>query len=569
MSKAVSFIKEHCLCFIASFVMLLTVFILVKDVVLFGDDIWVGFYGDFKYIFLTPEHGRFIQSVQMKSLCLWIPKLLHIHPNSMSFLNSIAVSVNIAIVCFISAMFVNIGQKKTKIIPILALGIFLFYFNSLLRHTGVQEIQSLTFHFAYVFGLAMFLGFLLIFGEMLFAQKFFSKKTVVFCSVFSFLAALSDAYAYIGIISVFFAFCVAAFMIFLKTLQNHNFVDNFKSFCKKYYALISVSVCFFIGGIISIATTIPMDGDRFIENNFICSLSSFYNLFLPQFMEACIFKHLFSIVLFLILFTILLFKSDKDLKNIFYPLFFVSGIFGFFFMLFFGGTENFYEVGKFWIWHNDLQIILKMVLMTVDIVLFGILMKITPYKKIISIVMLIIVYSSLFLLPEIIRDYTFVYQRTTKAKPIMYMAEKMYLFYTYNKQTAVLPISALKQYNASTFYHLSYFEHSEENDILYYNNIGYYLVGILEIENYENKNEYKVVEEKTKKLEFYPHWFRLTYIPKIYNLPDESCVKYRFDNDEKAMKKFYDKGGTFTVEELEQLNFNKLLDKDFVLNKKK
>lgn len=565
----VSFIKEHCLWFIASFVMMLTVFILIKDVVLSGDDIWVGFYGDFKYIFLTPEHGRFIQSLQMKSLCLWIPKLLHIHPNSMSFVNSIAVSVNIAIVCFISAMFVNLGQKKTKLIPLLALGIFLFYFSSLVRYTGVQEIQSLTFHFAYVFGLAMFLGFLLVFGELLFSQKIFSKKTVIFCSIFSFLAALSDAYAYIGIISVFFAFCVAAFMIVLQTLQNHNFVDNFKNFCKKYYALISVSVCFFIGGIISIATTIPMDGDRFIENNFVCSLSNFYNLFLPQFMEACIFKHLFSIVLFLILFTIVLFKSDKDLKNIFYPLFLVSGIFGFFFMLFFGGTEKFYEIGKFWIWHNDLQIIFKMVLLTVDIVLFGILMKITPYKKIISIVMLIIVYLSLFLLPEIIRDYTFIHQRTTTAKPIMYMAEKMYLFYTYNEETAVLPISALKQYNASTFYLLSYFEHSEENDILYYKNAGYYLVDILEIENYEDRNKYKAVEETVKKLEFYPHWFRLTYIPKIYNLSVDSCVKYRFDDDEKAMKKFYDKGGTFTVEELEQLNFSKLLDKDFVLNKKK
>lgn len=563
MFKFLSFIKERLLWFIVGFAMILTVFMLVKDAVLSGDDVWVGFYGDYKYIFLTPEHGRFIQSLQMKTLCCWVPKLLHIHPNSMSYVNSFVVGLNFTLLCFATAMFGFVGQKKTKMVPLIAVGVFLFCLNLLISSDSIQELRVLTFHFAYIFGLVMFFAFLLIFGEVLYTPppRKSASKTVIFCSVLSFLAALNDTYAYIGIISIFFAFCVSIFMILLQSCKNHDFSDSFKSFCKKYYVLISMSVCFVIGGIIAISTTLRMEGDRFVESNFDSSFSNFCNLFLPQFWDACILRHLPFVLLLLLLFTILLLNSDKDKKSVFYPMFLTVGIFGFFFMLFFGGSKCYYEIDKFWIYQRDLQNNYLIILIAINLILWGFL-KINK-RKIFNAIMVICICSTFCFLPKIESIYSQELQKSTLARKTMYMSEKMYLFYIYNQETPILPMSALKQYISESFYLLSNYIKTEY-DI--YISAYVYLLGM---DNFEDVNTYNSVEEATKKIRFSSTWFRTVYVPKIYNLSDEECLEYGFDDDDKALRKFSDKGGTFTVEELEQLNFSKLLDRDFVLNKKK
>lgn len=563
MFKFLSFIKEQLLWFIVSIAMILTVFMLVKDAVLSGDDLWIGFYGDYKYIFLTPEHGRFIQSLQMKTLCCWVPKLLHIHPNAMSYVNSFVVGLNFTLLCFATAMFGYIGQKKTKMVPLIAVGVFLFCLNLLIGNDSIQELRVLTFHFSYILGLVMFFAFLLIFGEVLYTPppRKSASKTVIFCSVFSFLAALNDTYAYIGIISIFFAFCVLIFMILRQSFKNHDFLGSFKSFYKKYYALISMSVCFVIGGIIAILTTLRMEGDRFVDSNFNSSLSNFCNLFLPQFWDACILRYLPFVLLLLLLFTILLLKSDKDKKDVFYPTFLTVGIFGFFFMLFFGGSKYYYEIDKFWIYHRDLQNNYLIILIAINITLWGFLK--TNNRKVFNAIMVICICATFFLFPKIESIYPQELHKNIIARKTMYISEKMYLFYIYNQETAILPISALKQYISESFYLLSNFIKTE-----YDINISAY-VYLLGVENHDDINAYNSVEEATKKIKFSSTWFRTVYVPKIYNLTDEDCLEYGFDDDDKALKNFCEKGGTFTVEELELLDFTKLLDKEFVLNKNK
>lgn len=562
MLKLLAFFKNHFFLFLTSFIMIATIFMLIKDSVLMGDDIWLSFYGDLKYIFLTPEHGRFLQSLQLKTLCYWIPSLLHIHPNSMFSVNSVFIALNITSVCFITALFGFIGQKKDKMLTFVAVGIFLFYFN-LLLDLNIEQLRLLTFNYAYVFGLAMFLGFLLIFGEMLLSTNKFSKKTIFLCSCFSFLAGLNDTYAYIGIISIFFAFCISILTVMQKAFKNHNFLENIKSFYKEYYALIFISACFVSGGIIAISTTVTMEGSRFIEHNFIHSLSNFYNSFLPQFMHACILQHRISIAVLLLLFTVLCIKFNKNLKFIFYPTFVTVGVFGFFLMLFFGGIEKYYEAGKYWIWHNDLQTNLTVILIAINFALWGFLKTKTGDYKLFNTLMAIFILSAFFTLPNLTNVYAQNKKSSKFDKKQMYIAEKMYLLYAYNKETAILPISTLKGNIASTFYLLTYYslDKEKEND--------FSSVWLLENENYDNQNEYNAAEQKTKTLTFSQTWFRTVYIPKIYNISEDECVNYKFDDDNTAIKKYNEKGGIFTEEELKDLNFTKLKDKDFVLNKKK
>lgn len=559
MFKHFAFFKNHLLCFLTGLVMIATVFIFIKDSVLMGDDIWLGFLGDLKYICLTPEHGRFLQSLQMKTLCYYIPSLFHIHPNSMYPVYAMFIGLNITLVSLMTALFGFIGQKKDKMLSLITGGFFLFYFKLLLTGES-EELRLLSFNFAYVFGLAMFLGFLLIFGEILFSQNKFSKKTIFLCSVFSFLAGLNDTYAYIGIISIFFAFCVSVLTVLKQTLKNHDFSGNFKYFCKKNRDLIYISLCFVAGGIISISTTVTIESSRFIEHNFVYSLSNFYNSFLPQFTQACILQHRISIVVLLLLFTVICIKFNKNLKLLFYPIFVTVGVFGFFLILFFGGIENFYEAGKYWIWHKDLQTNLTVILIAINFALWGFLKTKTGDYKLFNTMMAIFICSSFFALPKITKVYTLNKKTSRIDKKTMYIAEKMYLFYTYNNETAILPISALKGNIASTFYLLTDIDDlKEEND--------FSLVWILENVSWDDKNEYNSAEQKAKKILFSQTYFRTVYIPKIYNISEEKCVNYKFDDDNTAMKIFNKKGGIFTDQELQNLNFTKLKDKNFVLNK--
>lgn len=563
MFKCLVFVKKNLLWFITGFVMFIVVFFLMKDTVLSGDDIWLGFYGDWKYIFLTPEHGRFLQSIQMKTLCYWIPSLLNIHPNAMSYINAFIVSFDVVLLCFITALFGYIGRKKSKMVPILALGVYIYYSNILFNGVNVQEIRLLSFHFAYIFGLMMFLGFWLIFGEILFAKEQISTKKLVLCSIFAFFAAMNDTYAYIGIISLFFASCTSACLILKETLKNHNFVENIKNFFKKYYALLSMGLCYCLGGAATILTTYAYDSERFMENSFSCSFSNFYNLFLPQFLQACVFKHYLFVFLFAILFASILFIAPKKEKILFYSCCLSVGVFGFFMILFFGGMENFYEKGKFWIWHADLQNTLTIILLAIDIALWGFLAIITKYKKVFRAIAFVLLCTTILIFPDICDNYRFLKEEASAAKKQMYMSEKMYLFYTYKKEMALLPLSSLKHYIASTFYLNNYYPEDDE-EIIYTDE--YRNIDILEIPNFEDRELYAKSEETAKSTVFKNTWFRTVYTRKIYNILKENSVYYMFADDDVALKKFYQNGGTFTVEELQKLDFTKLMDKNFVLN---
>ena len=56
----------------------------------------------------------------------------------------------------------------------------------------------------------------------------------------------------------------------------------------------------------------------------------------------------------------------------------------------------------------------------------------------------------------------------------------------------------------------------------------------------------------------------ISYYPRIYKSFKSAQLGYCFCDN--AMEKFYELGGTFTDEELNNIQFKRLLDEDFVLN---
>lgn len=566
MDNGLYFIKKNFSLISISLIMFLFIFFLTKDTILSGDDIWLGFYGDWKYIFLTPEHGRFLQSIQMKTFCYWLPSLFNVHPNALSLIHSAIISINITAVCFISTLYGYIGRKKTKLVSLFAFGTFIFYVKLLMEGDIVQEIRLLSFNFAYVFGLLMFLAFWLIFGEIIFSNKELSQKNIILCSIFAFLASLNDTYSYIGVITIFSAFCFVSYKIFKQIKEKHNFWEPIKAFCKKYIGYITILLTYLIGSTITILTTFEDSTTRFCDENFAYTFSNFFKLFLPQFTQACILQHLILVIPLIIL-AIVIFFTSKNREKILVPTScLLIGVLGFFLMLFFGGTEKFYEAGKFWVWRSDLQTTLIMIFLSVDFALFGFLFSETKHPKILKTIAGILLCSTIALVPNFASKYKFNINQNKPAKQQMYMSEKIYLFYAYKKETAILPISSLKHYIASNFYLFTYFY--DNGEIPESINGEYSDTDILEIPNYPNREEYKRIEQKTKNLTFSQTWFRNVYIDAIYKISKKDSVPYKFDDDNAALKKFHDMGGRFTAEELQQLNFTKLKDKNFVLNTK-
>lgn len=514
--------------------------------VLTGDDMYLSFfrYEPFKELIMV-NHGRYLSQYQIKFFGYILPSILNFHPNFITgTLSALVKSLNIACVCLFSGLFAYITRRKSFGLAALTLGIFYIYFFKLISE-NTDEISSLTYHFGYVGGLMMYLGFLFIISKLVITKTNFSSKMTAFASIFAFLAALNDTFAVTGIIFISFLYIVFS----INEIMIEKSATNIKDVCKKYKSAFFICNTFLIGGLISICGMLYDNHMAvYFDDNFTINLDSIMN-FLPQYFGATIGTRPILITIIVILSALILRRNSNGDRNTALTVWAMAvGLLGFFFSLLIGGDTTFYEQGKFWVWHRDLQLYLLIHLIAIFLLLYGKFVEKLPSKARFGL-------TTLFVLIAIFnvttaKTFAQTYKETINTfkteQYYAYKTEKMYLFYMTKNQHAYLPVSVLRQNNISS----NFWNGIDNRD---------------EIEIFDryktstNQAEQEDLKNKIEKITFEKSFFRRLYIASIYKKDYEKIPQYSFSDDKDAYKKYIDNGGNLSNLEDKTINFNKLL----------
>lgn len=491
-------------------------------------------YKNFWEFYSTADHGCFISWIYIKLIGYYIPTLLGMHPSSSLFSN-IMVAFDFAIYIFLISNFASIFTKRKTLMPvwyILAFAIMYHLFFCMLYGCVTTYCR----HFRYVFTAVFYFLFWGYFIKI-FVEQQITKRQTFYISTISFLVGLSTECVNLSTFFsiIIFIFCQLIIIINKEKGSILNALKHIKNIDRIFYIsafwLILGIVCFYINpGFWLLAK------QRQAVSN-IDNLSVVWNL-IHDFMQS-LFKILFvldyqiglSIALIVLsLIILILYKNNEKSRRIVLSAWIlVIGVCAFDFTLIIPG-KTFFDGYSFWIVAPELRAFVFAVFLSANFLLIGHLIEnIISSKKretIISIILWAISITSLiFVCNHYMLDYKNSVENTLKLKKLTYKIEKMYVFYGEKNETAILPKSLSLE-----------------------KNVGHIILSLGIFKGY-------------------PSWFLTPYYTTIYD--KKSYVPIKLLPDEEAMKEFNSRGGVFEPGEIEKCDFNKLLDKDFVLNTKK
>jgi hypothetical protein len=443
-------------------------------------------------------------------------------------------------------------------------------------NSAIDILNVLSYNLAYVFGPMMFIVFYYILCKLLLnpTYKVSKRKYLLFC-ILSFITALNDTIAYIGLFSIFTMILLSLSILIKRILVTKSFLVSTQEFYKKYYHVIYLLIIFIIGASLTILSTSDNTKARFLDNSL--PLLFLIQSFIPAYLKAVIIKHKCILIPIFTCYVLCFFSFEKHKNVLFISTSMLSGILLFFFALVKGGTNTFYEQGEYWVWHIYLQCVLWIILVAVLLLLVGSLMRNSKIMSTLLCVIFICFLLKSFCYIDELKNFSIGNNTKMKeAKTMMYVIEKMYLFYAYNHKNAILPISALNTMFSSAYCTPSLYEMKDNipNEIKDGN------PNLISKDNCEsvtkqidclevcdkNDEEYKKAYNLIKNKYFKYTSFRYSYMKALYHLKENERVLYYFTDDTIAMEKFKEMGGVLTPDEIQKLNFSKLKDKNFVLN---
>ena len=534
------------------------VMLFLQNAVICGDDLWTPYS-------LYPNHGRYVSFFQTKMYCDILPQFLEIHPNTLAnTVVSFVKGIYFAAVCFLITFFAYLGRKKTCVR--LVFPVFLFVLYAKLLMPCFDQIYCLTYHFDYVSGVAFYLLFLLLFAHVLIEKNnIIEEKWSNLYFALVAIAALSDTFAIIGFWTLLLFWGQKVFF-YLRNNHFENIKELAKSFYEKYEHLLKMTLVFLLFGIMAIYGLIHNQNIMgWVDPEYMQSENNIL-YFIKEYFFAIFFHHKAILCLIILLSGLIFLKKEKNGNYLILASSMLFGACMLFAMLICGGDESFYEKGELWIWHDGLQLTLKLIYLTVLMLLGGhyfSLLKTSFYKKIFVSSTVFLMLISIFPLKNIIEFYTYKFYEMKQERVVMYKAEKIYLFYSIKERKNInLPISILSYSDiASTFW----IGETDRDAIESFD----------DFENFKNKKfkktnpKYLDTKESIMDIVFKNTYFRKKYIPKIYDMEVDKLPLYQFDEKNDALDEFFQCGGSFTDEEIKHLSFNKLKDFDFVIGKKK
>ncbi len=510
-----------CSIFVISIIIISIYAFFTKYSCYWGDDFWFTRYRENINLLETLSFekgghgGGYIGLFLCKLLSFGLPIYLNIHPAD--FINS---GHSIIRGCFLTITLLLVSKfsmfyNRSKLVYIMT---FLFlsgwFFYQTLNTYNVIDINY-TFY-RYVF---CFIPFSILW-YWIYKNTITKKKT---SNKFEYIIVLISAY-FVGSASEFISFtsiCMAILLIFYNLatgfFQKHDDYNLRINLNSKFYVpicIFSFAFCMFVtsSGFNEVASSRGLSNISITENILKEYIASFFNI--------CIINAWFYWALFFILFIIVFVvaKKQKELNKIIFPLFLPIITLVFMFSLIIcGKTFLATDEPSFWLYHNNLIFTYKFLLLFPLLIFFDYCYNYLKKNKIINISLCIVVLA--------VTSYHFIYFFDHFSIEFMKTVRK----------------EAYQIEKIMRFYHL----HNE--------------TPIIEQNNYPEIIE--CLEMDTINDNLFLRSMNLIY-------KNDDATRLGLIIEENAIEKFYQKGGSFTEQELKELKFERLKDDNFVLNKK-
>lgn len=520
--------------FLISIIFICIIFPYSSQSTFYGDDGFFTLYDEEERLFdiLSFQYGHgsgYLGAFINKFLSFKLPILLDIHPQE--FINTghnIIKGVFAVFVLLSLTKFINF-YTKSKTCFILCYLFIIGYFLSATINNGILEINYAFYR--YFFSLLFFSYFwLFLYKNILSKHNNKRKIHIIYPSLCGYILGTSIEISFF--LSLFLLVLLITHNFLLKIsekITNKKF-ENLKYNLDKYFYIPALALFTAISLFTSNNGFKEVATDRGM--NKISISQELFNEFCDLYLNCCIENFLIYWIIFIILTitTLVIAIRKNELKKWIFPLFLQLAILCVMFSLILcGKTYDEATRDRFYLHHANIIFLYKMLILYPVLIYISYLIKNTRkhFKKLTPIIMVIVFISygtfscvKYHQLKEKTKSY---YKEFSEIRKNMYISEKMLRFYVLQNQTAIL----------------------DEKII---NDCCNTWIIFDEEKNYANN---RIIS---------------SYYPQIYR---QNIKNLGFKLEKNALEKFYEKGGTFTQEELKNLNFEHLKDNDFVLNKKK
>ncbi len=467
------------------------------------DDVDTALCDSFKNILKEPSNGIFISGFFDNLFTTCLPRLFDIHPSTFKG----------QFFCYIESLFIIS---------------FIFIFNAILR---IDKKFNLFFFSTFIFCSSILFFIAKQQANVLFVYDGFFRMLLpafMFVGLFYLLVTSSENLSKKKIIlisSMIFLICTSNEMLCVSTLIGILFYTIFQIKNKNFYTLFWV-LCAILGCLVLVKTGTFL---RKSDGNFPNVFDYFFDFipFLFDYIKYIFGKHIVEISLIIFQIIFLFIKKSKEenvQKTCLLILSFFIGILSFFFSLKLLGRTH-YEEGEYWIIHADLHMIYSFILFAF---IFTLIRLIINYKLIQNKVFIsIFLISSLFL--NISNFYFYKEFLENQIKPLKK---------EYYKLEKIIRLASIKNQKA--------FLNDELCDDIFFWPF------------FENINE------RRSNVNYSNSPF-ITFINQFEK--EKINIKYVFTDENTAKNFLKENGGVFNKKEFENIDFNKLKDKNFILNK--
>lgn len=462
-----------------------------------------------------PDHGEYLTAFLSEFFVLKLPELLHIHPQN--FVDPYGVLIRSIIFvfgCYVLASFVFVENCKKTFMPFFIVFAFYLILYSFHYEYRAFYLYAAFFRFYFPFVLSMLFWFI-IYKNSLNDNK--TDKKFPISIIIAFLAGYSSEFVSL--------FSSAALLIigFIKLLNKEI----------KYNKNFFLSFSFIAGNILVVIQSYYI----FYSNCYIQGQNVSLKLFFNEYWNFVIVQHFVPLLIIIALFFILKVMNKTD-KSISIPLIGLTlSPYIVMFLFIFCGFYH-YDNSHSWLFHGHFHQVIEDILFCIQFFMIGkvfsSLSENQNNKKNISIILLLIISFEICYCFDGFSKYC-TYSKTSHKeddKINTYITDKMFLFYILKNKPIIL---------GNKFVHNT--------------------IGIVNPDIYSPD----ISETDVKN----SRWFG--YIGLIYpNVADLSKYnksnKIYFKSEDDAKKEFYNNGGVFVDDEITELDFNKLNDKNFILN---
>ncbi len=534
--------RFYILMLIISLIFIRVIVYLSRNCTLFGDDLSYGLYSTGIFDTLNPfsevsafkvHGGGYLCLFLTNFVNFHLPYMFNIHPND--FISAPHGVIKGIFYCLILLSVVNFSQifKKSKLIYCLFYIFIFLYSVSLIINLNSFIISTNHAFYRYFFPLMFFSFFWsFIYKHIIFSNIKQNNFKLFLASVCAFIIGTSVEILFFS--SAFLAMFIILYNLICRKFSKSNLFNLNKNFYIPVIVLFSGVIAYtFSSGFKSVIDVRGMHEGALNLTHLKEFCIIFFNTYIIP-----------DIIIWIIFITVIIFSfylglRKNNLKKIIFPLIMLISVFSVMFSLVLCG-KTYYDEGEFWLAHPNIHVLYNVLILYPLLMLysfcsryFNLLKKDKKYLKT-SIIILLILFSvyKIFNITENI-PYSYCYNDTglmAAAKKNNYIAEKIFRFYYLRNKKPYLP-SDLNTMGESNIRYALWYRYCNENDNCCDNSI-----------------------------------FNANYYIRLYKNENAKVQQYCFIDD--GYDEFYAQGGFFEKEELNNIKFQNLYEKDFIFSKK-